>query len=459
MNKDYFKNITNHLNLSCLSEDLTNLLPIITGDFSLDANNFSNFWKNILEKKIALKKDNAIKKNELYDLNEFTNITKKIFLNAYAIEVYKRITKSFERYIRVEDLCFVANEVVPYINPSVDEIKNENKLFLKEKEGLEKAQGIFLSAILSNKKEGIHLCKAMLLPTKLSLNYLEEFNSKGKVTLDGAIVESFEDHTLVTLNNPSYLNAEDNRTLIPLEAAIDLAILNNKTNISVLRGSKVSHSKYLNKRIFGAGINLTHLYEGKIPFLWYITRDMGAVNKVLRGHSNENADIESSIFPHKNKIWFACLETFAIGGGCQYLLVMDHILADKKSYMTLPARKEGIIPGAANLRLWRYVGNRVARQAIQHGLTIKADSSKGSMICDKLIDMKDMDITLNKTISEFKNSGVVGATYNKRALTLGEEDIDDFRKYMAIYCHDQAYCHFSYELVNNLEKYWHKAKE
>ena len=127
--------------------------------------------------------------------------------------------------------------------------------------------------------------------------------------------------------------------------------------------------------------------------------------------------------------------------------------------MTLPARKEGIIPGAANLRLWRYVGNRVARQAIQHGLTIKADSSKGSMICDKLIDMKDMDITLNKTISEFKNSGVVGATYNKRALTLGEEDIDDFRKYMAIYCHDQAYCHFSYELVNNLEKYWHKAKE
>ena len=64
------------------------------------------------------------------------------------------------------------------------------------------------------------------------------------------------------------------------------------------------------------------------------------------------------MFPHKNKIWFAGLETFAIGGGCQYLLVMDHIIADINSYMTLPARKEGIIPGAANLRLWRFIGNR-----------------------------------------------------------------------------------------------------
>ena len=127
--------------------------------------------------------------------------------------------------------------------------------------------------------------------------------------------------------------------------------------------------------------------------------------------------------------------------------------------MTLPARKEGIIPGAANLRLWRYVGNRVARQAIQHGLTIYADSFNGNNICDDLIDLKDMDNSLINTVSDFKNSGVVGATFNKRALTLGEESIDSFRKYMAIYCHDQAYCHFSDELVSNLEKYWHKAKK
>ena len=48
-------------------------------------------------------------------------------------------------------------------------------------------------------------------------------------------------------------------------------------------------------------------------------KDMGAVNKVLRGISDIDTDLEAPLFPHKNKIWFAALETFAIGGGCQYL--------------------------------------------------------------------------------------------------------------------------------------------
>ena len=56
------------------------------------------------------------------------------------------------------------------------------------------------------------------------------------------------------------------------------------------------------------------------------------------------------------------------------------------------------------------------------------------------------------------NSGVVGATFNKRALVLGEENINQFREYMSIYCHDQAYCHFSNELILNLEKYWYKNR-
>ena len=45
--------------------------------------------------------------------------------------------------------------------------------------------------------------------------------------------------------------------------------------------------------------------------------------------------------------------------------------------MTLPARKEGIIPGAANLRLWRFVGDRVSRQAIQNGLKINVSDNNG----------------------------------------------------------------------------------
>ena len=53
--------------------------------------------------------------------------------------------------------------------------------------------------------------------------------------------------------------------------------------------------------------------------------------------------------------------------------------------MTLPARKEGIIPGAANLRLPRFVGDRIARQAIMMGRRFDCDSPEGRMICDEIV--------------------------------------------------------------------------
>ena len=43
---------------------------------------------------------------------------------------------------------------------------------------------------------------------------------------------------------------------------------------------------------------------------------------------------------------------------------MDRVIAEAGSYFNLPARKEGIVPGCANLRLPRFVGERATRQAI-----------------------------------------------------------------------------------------------
>ena len=53
--------------------------------------------------------------------------------------------------------------------------------------------------------------------------------------------------------------------------------------------------------------------------------------------------------------------------------------------MTLPARKEGIIPGAANLRLPRFTGDRLARQLIQAERRLQCDSAEGRLICDEIV--------------------------------------------------------------------------
>jgi hypothetical protein len=46
----------------------------------------------------------------------------------------------------------------------------------------------------------------------------------------------------------------------------------------------------------------------------------------------------------------------------------------------------------------------------------------------------------------------------RRAIRVGEEPLDLFRRYMAVYCREQAYCHFSPALIANLEKHWNAAQ-
>ena len=179
--------------------------------------------------------------------------------------------------------------------------------------------------------------------------------------------------SVVTLSNPRYLNAEDESTLSGTEIAVDVALLDPKTEVCVLRGDVVTHAKYAGRRLFGAGINLTHLYEGKIRYLWYLIRDLGFVNKLYRGFAQ--GPVAGSRVDGKAVI--AAVEGFAIGGHCQILPTMDYTIAAQDAYLTLPARKEGIIPGAANLRLPRFVGDRIARQAILAERRIECSSPEG----------------------------------------------------------------------------------
>ena len=107
-----------------------------------------------------------------------------------------------------------------------------------------------------------------------------------------------------------------------MEIAVDVAILDRASEIAVLRGGTVEHPKYRGRRVFGAGINLTHLYRGKIPFLWFLERDMGYVHKLLRGVARpECAARRRRTARGIEKPWIAAVDAFAIGGHCQALLL------------------------------------------------------------------------------------------------------------------------------------------
>jgi thioesterase DpgC len=368
-----------------------------------------------------------------------------------ALSIYEELTAGRTRFLRVDELCRLTGQIHPKSLPAEEELKAEAQLALRDKKGLEKAQGEFLAQILGDPVAGTHLCHAMLLRREDSREKFSEFDRRGEIELGGVHLARQGKAAVLTMRNPRYLNAEDESTLDGMEIAVDLALLDPKTELCVLRGAPVEHPKYAGRRIFGAGINLTHLYEGKVRFLWYLLRDMGFVNKFYRGlafkdQSPETASIE--------KIWIAAVEGFAIGGHCQILLTMDYTLAAEDAYMTLPARKEGIIPGAADLRLPRFVGDRIARQAIMAERRIECASPEGRMICDEIVPPAQMDSAISRTVEKLTGSGVVSAAGNRRAFRAGQEPLELFRRYMAVYAREQAHCHFSPALIANLERNW-----
>jgi thioesterase DpgC len=383
--------------------------------------------------------------------------TREQFLKDHADMVYRKLTKNLDNFLRVDELSYDASKLVPGLVPTRKQVDAEAVLMQSEKDGVEIDQGIFLSHVLANKKTGMHLCHAMLRLKVDDQDRLRQFMKKDVINFGPAKLERRGNAAIVTIQNPRFLNAEDNDTLNDTEIATDIAIFDPISEICVLRGGKVDHPKFNGRNIFSSGINLTHLYRGKIPFLWYIQRDMGVINKMFRGVAIGERSPGEMHGGTVEKPWVAQVDTFAIGGGCQYLLAMDYVVAGRDAYMTLPARKEGIIPGAANLRLTRFVGARMARQAILMGRRFNCDSAEGRMICDVIAPPGEVELAVTKVCDDFTSSGVVSAASNRRAFRVGEESLDDFRRYMAVYCREQAYCHFSRALIANLEKHWNAA--
>ena len=425
--------------------------------FENERRGYSDFWQlcdALLQRLPAKPKRSQAEAAAAQAILGAARAQRERFLAAHGQALYDELTRNRTRFVRLEDLVFEAAAAVPGLAPTAAQVAAEAELLQRDKDGFEIDQGIFLSHVLAGESSGRHLCHAMLLPRPAAAGFLKEFDAKGRVDLGKVSVERRGKAACVIASNPRFLNAEDDSTLDAMETAVDVAILDPATEVAVLRGGTVDHPKYAGRRLFGAGINLTHLYRGQIPFVWFLKRDLGFVHKLFRGVARPEVlpdDVHGTAI---EKPWIAALDGFAIGGHCQILLTMDYVLAAANAFMTLPARKEGIIPGAANLRMPRFTGDRIARQAIQYERKLTCDSPEGRLICDEIAAPADMDRALDRVVERLTSSGAVSAVSNRRALRIGEEPLDLFRQYFSAYARDQAYCHFSPALIANLEREW-----
>ncbi|MGZ4165615.1 MAG: enoyl-CoA hydratase/isomerase family protein [Solirubrobacteraceae bacterium] len=373
--------------------------------------------------------------------------------------IYEELTDGLTRPLRVAELVYEAADLRPGALPTRAEIDEERTHRQRDKVGLEIAQGDFVARVLADSRCGTHLIASMSQPRPEASAALGELKARGSVDLGPMRVDRDGAVGLVTIQNHGCLNAEDDRSTRAMEIAVDLVLLDDAIEVGVLRGGPATHPKHAGRRIFGAGINLTDLYTGQISLVEFmLERELGAITKMYRGHA-VGCDLPADLGDDaREKPWVAVVESFAIGGACQWLLVMDRVIAEAGSYFNLPARKEGIVPGCANLRLPRLVGERPARRAIFFGHTFAAGGPEGRLIADEVLSPPEIEAAVRRCAEQLLSSGATSLVANRRALRCAQEPLDAFRRYMSVYASEQARCLYSLALIDNLERNWRAAQ-
>ncbi|MGW0537267.1 (3,5-dihydroxyphenyl)acetyl-CoA 1,2-dioxygenase DpgC [Streptomyces sp. NPDC003032] len=368
------------------------------------------------------------------------------FLAEHVEEVYARLTGG--RSLRIEALVTEAAEVFPGLVPTAAQLADERSRVQADKEGREIDQGIFLRAVLGSPVTGPHLVDAMLRPTARALALLPEFQRTGLLETEAVRLERREGVAHLTMCRGDRLNAEDEQQVEDMETAVDLTLLDEDVKVGFVRGGEMSHPRYRGRRVFSAGINLKYLSSGDIPLVGFLLRrELGYINKIVRGLRLDDGDWRP---PYAAKPWAAAVDAFAIGGGTQLLLVFDHVLAASDAFLSLPAAKEGIIPGAANFRLTRSVGPRAARQMILGGRRLWASEPDARLIVDEVAEPADLDAAIERALERLGGGAVLA---NRRMLNLSDEPPEEFRRYMAEFALQQALRLYGADVIDKVGRF------
>ncbi|MFF4486763.1 (3,5-dihydroxyphenyl)acetyl-CoA 1,2-dioxygenase DpgC [Streptomyces sp. NPDC001544] len=357
------------------------------------------------------------------------------FLHRHAPAVYDALTDRRRTPLRLAELARAGAERFPGLLPTDAQMAEEATRTQADKEGREIDQGIFFRALLADPSVGEHLIDSMLAPTPRALGLLSVFRAEGRVDLGAVLLERRDDVAHLTLNNQHCLNAEDNRLIDDLETAVDLVLLDDQISVGVVRGGVMTHPRYTGRRVFCAGINLKDLHAGRISFVdFLLRRELGYINKLMHGLL---VDPSPDAYPERtlHKPWLAVVDSFAIGGGMQLLLVFDHVIAADDAFLSLPAAQEGIVPGLGNFRLSRMTGARLARRVILGGRRIRTTDPEAALVCDEVVASQAMDAAVEKAVRELAAPAVLA---NRMMLNLADEPRDGLRRYLAEFALVQA---------------------
>ncbi|MDJ0088483.1 enoyl-CoA hydratase/isomerase family protein [Pantoea allii] len=363
------------------------------------------------------------------------------FFKHHTLELYQFWTEEYCRPKRVEVLYHLtASLLVGTLTAGTPEQVAVDYCF-----------SLFLAQLLQDSQAGMYLLNTMLQPKASSLPLVDDFNRIGYLRLTALEIRKKGEAAVIDFIDGDTLHAEDGDLVRDLETAIDIVYLSRQIKTGVLRGGVVNHPKYAGRRVFCSGINLKKLHNSGISYPdFLIGREMGCINKLVHGVTNSPNESNARI----TKPWIAVVDTFAIGGGMQMVLACDYVIGEQGCYVSLPAAKEGIIPGVSNLRLTTATSERFAKQVILHGRKVMANDADAGFIFDRVVPSEELDQVLDEAISLMTAPAVPA---NKRMLVLAKEPLSEFRTYMQAFCREQVIRMYALDVKEKTGKFSHKT--
>ncbi len=201
----------------------------------------------------------------------------------------------------------------------------------------------------------------------------------------------------ITFNRPEVLNALKMGTLTEVGEAIETIEDDEEVRALILTGA--------GDRAFVAGADIKELQK---------LNPVSAKHFAVKGQEVLFA-LESLSIPV-----IACVNGFALGGGCEIALACDFIYASETAQLGQPEINLGIIPGfGGTQRLLRLVGRALAKELCLTGVMISAQEAKDMGLVNKVFPPETLMEETRKVASLMASKGRVATQAVKHVIDQG----------------------------------------
>src|SRR5687768_17407948 len=201
---------------------------------------------------------------------------------------------------------------------------------------------------------------------------------------------------LITLNRPEALNALNSALLSEVNQALDAFEADPAAGCVVVTGSE---------KAFAARADINEMQDLSFPDI-YLAEFFAGWKRVAA----------------RRKPLIAAVAGFALGGGCEFAMMCDFIIAGDNARFGQPEIKLGVIPGMGGTqRLTRLIGRAKAMEMCLTGRMMGAEEAERSGLVARVVPAADLLNDALKTADTIASMSLPIAMMTKETINRADE--------------------------------------